>query len=175
MNNKRYIETKGLPFLYLLPLAMAEGNSKKPIYRIHKWWARRLSSIFRAILIASVLDESISEDDFIALFEASSSIGKKLRIFDPFVGGGTTLVEAEKLGFTLLGCEINPVAWYLTRQELSYVSPSGIAEAYERIKAVVAPKIKPLYSTTKPDGTPTDIVYALWFYFFDCPNWGFKI
>src|SRR2546430_291633 len=34
-------------------LAQLEVNSKKPIYEMGKWWARRQSSVFRSLLIAA--------------------------------------------------------------------------------------------------------------------------
>src|SRR3954453_9918458 len=34
-------------------LAQLEVNSKKPIYEMGKWWARRQSSVFRSMLIAA--------------------------------------------------------------------------------------------------------------------------
>src|SRR5689334_9829624 len=42
----------GLPVEQLYSLAKREGNSKKPIYEMHKWWARRLGHVFRLLLIA---------------------------------------------------------------------------------------------------------------------------
>jgi len=41
----KFIE-KSFPVQYLNPVAMAEGNAKKPVYQMHKWWARRLGSVF---------------------------------------------------------------------------------------------------------------------------------
>lgn len=37
-------------------LAVKEANSKKPIYTMHNWWARRLSCVFRTILLATRID-----------------------------------------------------------------------------------------------------------------------
>ena len=35
---------------------------------------------------------------------------ENLAVFDPFMGSGTTIGEAHKLGITALGRDINPVA-----------------------------------------------------------------
>ena len=48
----KYIE-KDFPIEKLNEIARKEGNAKKPIYQIHKWWARRLGSVFRMILLTS--------------------------------------------------------------------------------------------------------------------------
>jgi hypothetical protein len=37
-------------------LAVKEANAKKPIYTMHKWWARRLSCVFRTILLGTAID-----------------------------------------------------------------------------------------------------------------------
>lgn len=38
----RALVERGLPIEDIFELAIREGSSKKPIYQIHKWWARRL-------------------------------------------------------------------------------------------------------------------------------------
>lgn len=50
------IEEPSFPFEYLSDIAELESWRKeinRPIYHIHKWWAQRLGSVFRAILIAA--------------------------------------------------------------------------------------------------------------------------
>src|SRR5215470_10660733 len=41
------------PIISINQIAAIEGNAGKPIYQMSKWWARRRSSVFRAILIAA--------------------------------------------------------------------------------------------------------------------------
>jgi putative DNA methylase len=42
------------PIVEINRLAVPERNAFKPIYQMHKWFARRASSVFRAILLASM-------------------------------------------------------------------------------------------------------------------------
>ena len=49
-------------------------------------------------------------------------------VLDPFVGSGTTLVEAYKFGRKGLGIDINPIAVIITRAKLSDVKKSGFAK-----------------------------------------------
>src|SRR3990172_4029405 len=49
---KRAIEV-GFPIVEINRLAVPERNSFKPIYQMHKWFARRASCVFRAILLAA--------------------------------------------------------------------------------------------------------------------------
>src|SRR5262245_9323164 len=49
---KTCLETD-FPILPINHVATIEGNAGKPIYQMSKWWARRRSSVFRAMLIAA--------------------------------------------------------------------------------------------------------------------------
>src|SRR5450631_1096801 len=43
------------PIIPVNQVAAIEGNAGKPIYQMSKWWARRRSSVFRAMLIAAAM------------------------------------------------------------------------------------------------------------------------
>ena len=50
------IESDEFPFEFLSPLAERESWRKevhRPIYHVHKWWAKRLGSVFRGILLGA--------------------------------------------------------------------------------------------------------------------------
>jgi len=44
------LESGKLPIAEIAELALREGQCTNPIYRVHRWFARRLGSQFRAIL-----------------------------------------------------------------------------------------------------------------------------
>ena len=94
----------GFPIVEINRLAEPERNSFKPIYQMHKWFARRASCVFRAILLGA-LKPAIQPDgkptDLMAEFykhhaDDPDTTGKV--VLDPFMGGGTTVVEALRLG-----------------------------------------------------------------------------
>src|SRR5690348_6112434 len=90
VNKMRLIETDEFDFEFLSHLAERESWRKevhRPIYHIHKWWATRLGSIFRGIVLGSALSghTSISE-----LFYSPHDFSS-MSIFDPFMGSGTTI------------------------------------------------------------------------------------
>ena len=108
-SNARLIETDAFPFEFISQLAERESWRKevhRPIYHIHKWWAKRLGSVFRGILLGCGLKEY---QDLATEFYQTHSFSDQT-VFDPFMGSGTTVGEAHKLGFTALGQDINPVA-----------------------------------------------------------------
>ena len=58
---RRLIESDSFPFEFVSELAEMESWRKevhRPVYHIHKWWAKRLGSVFRAVLLGSVLPET---------------------------------------------------------------------------------------------------------------------
>ena len=100
------------------------------------------------------MDESETEDDFWKRYWSDDAPGTGYSVFDPFVGGGTSLVEAQRLGFETYGSEIDPVAWFVTTQELRQVELQEIDDALAQVLEAVESKLAPMYRTTSPDGQP---------------------
>lgn len=48
------LEAAALPYGDLVRFAAREGRRPRPIYQIHKWFARRLGCSFRAVLVGAV-------------------------------------------------------------------------------------------------------------------------
>lgn len=121
-NNLLPIELpEGFPFEELGKLVKVEGRgpeiSRPPLY-LHKWWARRFGSIFRSILLGLLL----KKNDNVWEAHYHGHDFTDVTILDPFMGGGTTLFEAVRLGANVVGCDINPVAWWTTRTSLTQPS-----------------------------------------------------
>src|SRR5438105_1011192 len=130
------IEQDAFPFEYLSQLAERESWRKevhRPIYHVHKWWAKRLGSVFRGILLGCLLPESSDLIDEFYKFHSFSG----LSVFDPFMGSGTTIGEAHKLGLTALGQDINPVAVEAARVALGPLERENIEEAFANLSAGV--------------------------------------
>ncbi|WP_176238228.1 DUF1156 domain-containing protein [Candidatus Hakubella thermalkaliphila] len=52
--NQYYAIEDSFPVVEINRLAIPERNAFKPIYQMHKWFARRASCVFRAILLGSM-------------------------------------------------------------------------------------------------------------------------
>ncbi|WP_155967291.1 DUF1156 domain-containing protein [Kamptonema formosum] len=79
------IEEDSFPFEQLSEIAELESWRKeinRPLYYIHKWWARRLGSVFRAIILSTFAPEG---SDILSLFYKPASL-KGVKVFDPFMG-----------------------------------------------------------------------------------------
>jgi DNA modification methylase len=59
-------------------------------------------------------------------------------VYDPFMGRGTTLIEAALLGRTPYGCDINPLSQIFTRSRLNPPSVSEIEARQKKINFKVA-------------------------------------
>jgi putative DNA methylase len=169
MTNARLIETDKFDFEFLSRLAERESWRKdihRPIYHLHKWWAKRLGSVFRGILLGSLLaeDKDLS-DSFYSLHDFSN-----VKVFDPFMGAGTTIGEAHKIGLTSFGRDINPVAVEAVRVALGPMNKEKIDREFEKLSKTVGEKIRKLYGSTDSKGEPCDVLYYFWVMQAECPE-----
>jgi len=153
---------KDFPFIEISRLAEHESWRKeiyRPITHIHKWWAVRLGSVFRALVLGSLLS---SEEDIWACFYKDLNFRDKV-VLDPFMGSGTTLVEALKLGAKAVGCDINPVSTFIVRQALTPVDPKALWDAYYHLESTVGSEIRRYYITIDPaTGEQIPVLYFFW-------------
>jgi hypothetical protein len=147
------------PIAPINALSNLEGNAGKPIYQMSKWWARRRSSVFRSLLIAAATEApgdpsqaaKLVWDHYYCNHQKAGSF-RKLKVLDIFMGGGTTLVEGTRLGFQMTGVDLNPVAWFVTKNELACSDPMQVKALFDDIEAKVKPLVQPFYTTTCPRG-----------------------
>lgn len=148
-------------------IAEREAHAKekyRPIYFIHKWWARRLGSVFRTIVLYSLLDENakVLEDDGTwrpatkeelenpwLLYLKDVDLGGKI-VLDPMMGGGTTVIESLRLGCKVVAQDLNPVAWFLVKKMVEPVEIGLLKEGFRKLEEEVADEVKKYYRTVCP-------------------------
>ena len=147
------------PILPINQIAAIEGNAGKPIYQMSKWWARRRSSVFRAMLIAGAIkapDDSSEAAKLVwdAYYGNHQKKGafKHLKVADIFMGGGTTVVEGSRLGMQMYGNDLNPVAWFVVKNEMAPVKKAEVEELLADIEREVKPQLMPFYTCDCPRG-----------------------
>ncbi len=147
------------PLLPINQIAQIEGNAGKPIYQMSKWWARRRSSVFRALLLAAAMrapeDEASAAKKVWEVYYANhqrKNPFKDLKVADIFMGGGTTIVEGSRLGMQMFGSDLNPVAWFVVKNEMAQVDPDEVRALLADIEAEVKPQIIPFYACDCPRG-----------------------
>ncbi|MDS0284041.1 DUF1156 domain-containing protein [Halomicroarcula sp. S3CR25-11] len=155
--------------------AERESHSRhhyRPIYSLHKWWARRPGTTFRTLGIAALSEDSTERDDILRRTSAGGLEGKffekegggleKATILDPFMGGGTTIVESNRLNATTRGYELNPVAWWTTKKSVENVDLEKLESEFKAMVSDVREDIREYYLTTDPDtGDQEEIQYSL--------------
>ena len=168
------LEDDAFPFEQVSDIAELESWRKeinRPPYHIHKWWAQRLGTVFRAIILGAFTPPG--SDIFDAFYRPARLKGPV--VFDPFMGSGTTLGEAAKLGARVIGRDINPVAYFLVRNAFSLHDRPKILREYQSIERDVAGEIRSYYQTRLPDGRVADVLYFFWVKIVPCPSCRYEV
>jgi adenine-specific DNA methylase len=168
-HGSRAIEDESFPFEALSDVCEIESWRKeinRPLYHIHKWWAHRLGTAFRAIVIGTFAP---SGADVMRLFYQRTRI-KSVVVFDPFMGSGTTVGETLKLGAQAIGRDINPVAHFLVRNALAMHDREAVCATFRDIERDVAHQIRPFYRCRLSDGREADVLYFFWVKTVLCPS-----
>lgn len=134
----------------------------RPATHTHKWWAQRLGTVFRSILVGAV---SSSATEMAEAVGASTSL-EGIIVFDPFAGSGTTLVEAAKLGCRVVGRDINPVATLVQRQAVAAWDFATIEALFKEVERNCRDEISELYRSSAGD----DVLYYFWVSVATCPD-----
>ena len=64
------------------------------------------------------------------LIEEYAPAGKVGLLFDPYMGSGTSLVEASIAGINSIGTDINPLAWLIAKVKTTSYDPNEIEKAF---------------------------------------------
>ena len=167
---KAAIEEDDFPFEKFCDVAELESWRKevnRPLYHIHKWWARRLGSVFRAIVLGTLTPAGTDiKQGFYQPLRFPRAV-----VFDPFMGSGTTVGEAVKFGCRVIGRDINPVAHFIVKNALARHSRTQILEEYSAIQRDVAAKIQHFYRGNL-NGSEVQCLYYFWVKVLDCPQCG---
>ncbi len=159
---------KDFPIEQVNEIAEREAHAKEK-YRhvlfIHKWWARRLGSVFRTIVLYTLVDENtkvfdertgkwrkITKEELEnpwLLYLKDVDFGGKI-VLDPMMGGGTTVVEALRTGCKVVAQDLNPVAWFLVKKIVEPVDIEDLKDAFKKLESRVADEIKKYYKTICP-------------------------
>src|SRR3989337_1895561 len=87
----------------------------RPIIAVHKWFARRPGTLFRALLLSEFATGALRD----SFFQGHDLGG--IKVADPFMGGGTPLIEANRLGCDVVGYDVNPMAYWIVNREIEHL------------------------------------------------------
>ena len=208
----RYPIERGFPIERVNDIAAKEGSSKmhyRPTSMMHKWWARRLGCVFRAISLYTLVDDpdqitvdypDADKDTLTDFADESSELEQLINavdlsdpeslwplytkdvqledksVLDPFMGGGTTLMEASRFGADVTGVDLNPVAWFVTKKELEAgeTDIDDLESAFEAVSDAVEAELRSYYQRSCPNGHnhDADVMYEFWIRELDCISCG---
>jgi len=152
---------KAFDIPFIADLAQREKQIQqnyRPIIAVHKWFARRPGTLFRGLLLSEFSDRPLRE----VFYKANDLSGR--HVADPFMGGGTPLLEANRVGCDVTGFDINPMSYWIVKQEIEHLDLGAYAKAAESLRATLEKEIGQLYRTrcTFCGSHDAHVKYFLW-------------
>ena len=143
----------------------------RPIIGVHKWFARRPGTLFRGLLLAE-----FGTDDLRSAFFRSNQL-ERTRIADPFMGGGTPLIEANRIGCDVIGYDVNPMAAWIVREEIEALDLDAYECEASRLMTRVEERVGRYYRTRCPLYGDEDVPVKsfLWVKMIDCEGCGARV
>jgi len=146
---------------FVAALALKEKQIQqnyRPIIAVHKWFARRPGTLFRALALSEFSSRPVAE----TFFEAND-FGDKI-VADPFMGGGTPLIEANRVGCDVQGFDINPMSAWIVREEIEHLDLPAYREASTGLVAALRADLDRFYRTDCPIYGEQDVPvkYFIW-------------
>lgn len=146
---------------FIATLALREKQIQqnyRPIIAVHKWFARRPGTLFRGLLLSEFGSEPVERSYY------NSNRFEGRTVADPFMGGGTPLLEANRLGCNVVGTDINPMSAWVVREEIDALDLGAYARATERLAKHLKQAIGDYYKTRCPVSgrADADVKYFLW-------------
>lgn len=146
---------------FVASLALREKQVQqvyRPIIAVHKWFARRPGTLFRGLLLSEFGGKPIEE----TYYRTNSFEG--VTVADPFMGGGTPLLEANRVGCNVIGTDINPMAAWIVREEIDVINLEAYAREAASLIDQLSREVGHLYKTRCPitGRENADVKYFLW-------------
>jgi putative DNA methylase len=124
-----------IPFISDLALREKQiQQNYRPIIAVHKWFARRPGTLFRGLVLSEFVNAPLRE----SFYRANNLQG--VTVGDPFMGGGTRLIEANRVGCNVFGLDINPMSFWIVKQEIEHVDLIAYPEVAPRLREELGKK-----------------------------------
>ena len=130
----------------------------RPIIAVHKWFARRPGTLFRGLMLSEYASAPLQQ----SFYESHNLRG--LTIADPFMGGGTPIIEANRLGCDVIGFDINPMAHWIVNQEIKHIDIDEYRKTAEELRATLESEFGSFYRTQciECGSDSAHVKYFLW-------------
>lgn len=166
--NPSMLDLGKLPITQLARIAVREGIRPRAAYQAHKWFARRLAVTARALLIAAA--SKPDEQFWSNFYRGNSWVGRS--VLDPFLGGGVMLLEASRLGATVYGVDIEPVAAAISKFQTQLRKLPSLDKHLQRLITEVGAVMAPYYTARDEKGNDETLLHAFWVQEVTCKTCG---
>lgn len=146
---------------FVAALALREKQIQqvyRPIIAVHKWFARRPGTLFRGLILSEFGQGPVEQSYY------QSHEFQGVTVADCFMGGGTPLLEANRVGCHVIGTDINPMAAWIVREEIDALDMAAYEAASAQLLAHLQATLGQLYKTKCPitGRADADLKYGLW-------------
>lgn len=91
---------------------------------------------------------------------------------DPFAGGGTSVVEALRLGADVIGVDVDPVACAITLFASRAAEMPELSATLGHLKKHVGERLGQYYQTVTADGQQQSVLHYFWVQVVKCHSCG---
>ena len=119
----------------------------------------------RSILIAAVMNGEATEREFWVNYSSEAPLLEGLRVHDPFMGGGTTLIEGSRLGAAVSGTDVDPTAEMIVSHSLEPAGDSEVTHVGGELMVFLREHFSVLY----PDDDG-ELLHLFWLAIVECPH-----
>lgn len=134
--------TFDIPFIADLALREKQiQQNYRPLIAVHKWFARRPGTLFRGLVLSEFVKRPLRD----TFFHSNQLNG--VFVADPFMGGGTPLIEANRVGCNVIGYDINPMAYWIVREQVEHLDIGVYRKAAVSLMDRLRGQIGHLYTT----------------------------
>ena len=158
-----------LQYRELSLLVQRDRRLSDPVLSAHRWWARRPPAVFRGLLLSAAL---AADEPIASFWQKYSSAAPELRgwnVYDAFVGGGTTLVEAARLGAKPYGTDVDPIAVMIVKHALSRPDVDTLRSAAAMLVTFLQNRVGHLFFEANEPSVP---LYYFYLRRVSCPGCG---
>ena len=127
---------------------VVKAERHTPVYQMHKYFARRPHNVFQHLI------QYYSKPDEI--------------ILDCFCGGGVTIFESLASNRKVIGCDINPLATFITKMQISKIETDHLKPFLFNFIDSIENELLDIYTT--PENKI--IEWTEWAYTIECPICG---
>ena len=135
-----------IPFEEFYQSSRKEASRKKPIFFLHKYFARRITTNFRLLLSSLYFgDQKENVKKTFYSDSSNSSIFDNIAILDPFVGGGTTVFESLRFRANVVCNDLQPLSKFVVKSLYEKLDEKVVLEELDKLSQNVGEKIKEFY------------------------------